>query len=161
MLEKGYSFDFFSDRQLQHVSFNGSKLVTGNNDYKAILLPANKLISEQSFQQLINLAKQGAKILVYKNLPEDVPGFGQLDKRRMLFQQLIKQLSFKPAGELKQAVIGKGKFLIGDDLEALLEVAQVNYESLAEKGFSSLRRKNSDGVTWFINNRTATQLMNG
>jgi hypothetical protein len=68
---------------------------------------------------------------------------------------LVKQLSFKTSGELKQAVIGNGRFVIGDDLEALLGSANINYESLAEKGLSSLRRKNNDGIIWFINNRTA------
>jgi hypothetical protein len=154
MLEKGYSFDFFSDRQLQHVKMNGNGLVTGNNNYKAILLPANKLITEQSFQQLIALAKQGAKVLVYKNLPEDVPGLEQLEKRRNVFQQLVKQLSFVQSGNLKKAAIGKGVFIISDDLKALFLEGKVINESLAEKGLSSLHRKNPDGFTWFINNRT-------
>jgi hypothetical protein len=154
MLDKGYSFDFFSDRQLQQIKMNGNSLVTGNNNYKAILLPANKLITEQSFQQLIALAKLGAKVLVYKNLPEDVPGLLQFEKRRSVFQQLVKQLSFVQSGNLKKAAIGKGVFIVSDDLGSLLGEARVSNESLAEKGLSSLHRENADGFTWFINNRT-------
>lgn len=158
MLEKGYSFDFFSDRQLQNIKFNVSKLTTGNNNYKAILLPANKLISEQSFQQLVSLAKLGAKVLVYKSLPVDVPGLGQLEKRRSIFQKLIKQLSFVQSGNLKKASIGKGMFIVSDDMESLLSAAKISSESFAEKGLSSLRRKNADGTIWFINNRTEASI---
>lgn len=154
MLEKGYSFDFISDRQLQQVKVQGRTLVAGNNSYKAIMLPANKLISEQSFQRLIDLAKQGAVILIDKHLPEDVPGFGNLEKRRTLFQQLVKQLSFSESKNIKVAHLGKGTFLMADDAEVLLEAGGIDPESLASNGLSSLRRKNTDGFTWFINNRT-------
>ncbi|MEO5564721.1 MAG: glycosyl hydrolase, partial [Chitinophagaceae bacterium] len=154
MVDKGYSFDFFSDRQLQSVNILRNKLTTGGNTYKTILLPANKLISEKSFQKLINLAKLGAQILVYKNMPGDVPGFGQLESRRKLFQQLTGQLSFS-AGEVKKAILGKGSFMMSDDLDALLQAANAGKENLASKGLSSIRRKNNEGTIRFINNRTA------
>lgn len=154
MLEKGYSFDFFSDRQLQNFTDAGNKIITGGNSYQTILLPANKLIPEKSFQKLINLAKQGAQILVYKNLPKDVPGFGQLDSRRKLFQQLVGQLSFSDEGSVKKAIIGKGAFFISDDMDALLQAASVRKESLAEKDLSLIRRKNADGNIYFIDNRS-------
>jgi hypothetical protein len=154
MMEKGYSFDFFSDRQLKQITVQGRNLMAGNNTYKAIMLPANKLISEQSFQRLIDLARQGAVILVDKRLPEDVPGFGNLEKRRTLFQQLIKQLSFSAFEDAKVAQVGKGMFLMANDLRDLLEVGGIDQESLASKGLSSLKRKNTDGFIWFINNRT-------
>jgi hypothetical protein len=94
MVEKGYSFDFFSERQLQKFTNNGNNISSSGNVYRTILLPANKLITEKAMQQLIKLAQQGATILVYKNLPNDVPGFNQLDARRKTFQQLISQLKF-------------------------------------------------------------------
>jgi hypothetical protein len=154
MVDKGYSFDFFSDRQLQNFMNAGSTLISGGNTYRTILLPANKLISEKSFQKLLNLAKQGAQILIYKNLPQDIPGFGQLDSRRKTFQQLTGQLNFKDEGSLKKAVVGKGSFVMGDDIDALLVAANARKESLADKGLSVLRRKNTDGIVYFINNRT-------
>ncbi|MEP7107315.1 MAG: glycosylhydrolase-like jelly roll fold domain-containing protein, partial [Ferruginibacter sp.] len=154
MLEHGYSFDFFSDRQLQKISTSGSRLMSGGNQYKIIFLPANKLISDNSFQKLMNLAKGGAVILVYKTLPQDVPGFALLENRRKLFQQLVAQLNFSEEGKIKKAIVGKGAFYIGDDLEALLSVTNVRKEELVENGFGVIRRKNADGYTYFINNRT-------
>jgi hypothetical protein len=153
MLENGYGFDFFSDRQLQNISFNG-KLRTGGNEYQTILLPANKLVSEKSFQKIMALAKAGATILIYKNLPQDVPGWGQLEQRRKQFQQLTGQLHFEEKGNVKKAVVGKGLVLIADDMAALLKEAGVLKPVETEAGLSSIRRKNDDGNTYFINNRT-------
>ncbi|MEI9806887.1 MAG: glycosyl hydrolase [Bacteroidota bacterium] len=154
MVEKGYSFDFFSDRQLQNFTNAGNTIISGGNTYRTILLPANRLISEKSFQKLVTLAKQGAQIIVYKNLPQDVPGLGQLDDRRKTFKQLISQLQFSAADKIQKAVVGKGAFFISDDIDALLEAARARKESYAKKGLSVLRRKNTDGTIYFINNRT-------
>lgn len=154
MVEKGYSFDFFSERQLQRFTNRGNNIISSGNAYRTILLPANKLINEQSFQQLLKLAQQGATILVYKNLPQDVPGFGELDARRKSFQELISQLKFSKSDNLQKATVGKGAFMISDDLDVLLLTAKARKESYTEKGLSVLRRKNNEGTVWLINNRT-------
>ncbi|HEV8284182.1 MAG TPA: glycosyl hydrolase [Chitinophagaceae bacterium] len=153
MLENGYSFDFFSDRQLQQFSVVNEQIITGGNSYRTILLPANKLISERSFQKLLTLAKQGARILIYKNLPQDAPGFGQLENRRKLFQQYLHQLQIKDDGHIKKAIIGKGAFYISDNLEVLLREGRVR-QDLQKNGLSILRKKNNDGQVYFINNRS-------
>jgi len=154
MLENGYGFDFFSDRQLQKFRNTGSSVQTGGNNYQVILLPANKLITNESFDKLLSLAKNGATILVYKNLPSDVPGWNELEKRRNTFQNLIAQLSFREDEKIKKANYGKGVFIVSDDMDALMNAARVRKESLAEKNLSFIRRKNNDGIVYFINNRT-------
>lgn len=154
MVEKGYSFDFFSERQLQKFSNSGNNIISSGNVYRTILLPANKLINEKAMQQLVKLAQQGATILVYKNLPQDVPGFKRLDARRKTFQQLISQLKFSKSDNLQKAIVGKGAFMISDDLDVLLLAAKARKESYTEKGLSVLRRKNAEGTMWLINNRT-------
>ncbi len=154
MVDKGYSFDFFSERQLQKFTNSGKNIISSGNVYRTILLPANKLINEKALQQLVKLAQQGATILVYKNLPQDVPGFGQLDARRKTFQQLISQLKFSKSDNLQKAIVGKGAFMISDDLDVLLLAAKARKESYTEKGLSVLRRKNAEGTMWLINNRT-------
>jgi hypothetical protein len=154
MVEKGYSFDFFSERQLQKFTNNGNNIISSGNVYRTILLPANKLITEKAMQQLVKLAQQGATILVYKNLPNDVPGFNQLDARRKTFQQLISQLKFSKSDNLQKAIVGKGAFMISDDLDVLLLAAKARKESYTEKDLSVLRRKNAEGTMWLINNRT-------
>jgi hypothetical protein len=154
MLANGHTFDFFSDRQLQNISFTRNKLITGGNSYQTILLPANKYISDKPFQKLVDLAKAGAKILVYKNLPQDVPGFNKLVERRDAFQKLLTQLKFSETNGVKKAAIGRGSFFVGDSMSILLDAAGIVKEAMVEKGLQFVRRKNNDGNTYFINNRT-------
>jgi hypothetical protein len=154
MLNNGYSFDFFSDRQLKNFIISKNKIVTGGKLYQTILLPANKLISEKSLEKLFSLAKNGATILIYKNLPSDVPGLSQLENRRKTFLQLTAQFYFADAGKIKKASVGNGAFLIGDNINTLLETAKVRKETASDNGLSFERRKNNDGDIYFINNRS-------
>ncbi|HEY0042695.1 MAG TPA: glycosyl hydrolase, partial [Flavisolibacter sp.] len=153
MMEKGYGFDFFSDRQLQRFSLKGKAIQTGGNSYKTILLPANKLITEASFQKLLALAKGGATILAYKDMPSDVPGWNKLTERRKTLQAMLGQLSFAKQGDVSKATVGNGAFIVGDNLEELMQAASLHHEIIAEKGLSFIRRRNGDGVLYFINNR--------
>ncbi|HVG43055.1 MAG TPA: glycosyl hydrolase [Chitinophagaceae bacterium] len=154
MQEHGYSFDFFSDKQLMNFSNKGKALVTVGNSYEVILLPANKFIPEKSFQKIIALAKGGATILVYKNLPDDVPGFSELQKRKTLFQNLTKELSFSEKGSVKKATIGKGQLIVSDDMASLLKEGGVHKETLHDDSLQFIRRKNEDGYIYFLNNRS-------
>src|SRR5262249_18398889 len=95
-----------------------------------------------------------AQILVYKNLPGDVPGFAKLGERRKLFQQLKAQLHFVQSNTVEKATIGKGEFIVGDDLEKLLYWSSIPPERLAKSGLSLIRRKNNEGTVYFIDNRT-------
>jgi hypothetical protein len=171
MLEKGYGFDFFSDRQLQNFTVVNNMIISSGNNYKTILLPANKLIPEASMEKLLELARKGATILFYKDPPADVPGFANLEERRKKFKNLRDQLIFvfadyldqggkkkidttNPKPPMELAIMGNGVFYSGNDLEALLAKASVTSESMAEKGLQFTRRKNKDRLIYFITNRT-------
>ncbi|MEP6673614.1 MAG: glycosyl hydrolase [Ferruginibacter sp.] len=171
MLEKGYSFDFFSDRQLQQFKTDANgNILTGGNQYKTILLPANKYLPLESMQQLIKLAKNGARILFYKEGPKDVPGLNDLANRKKQFQALMANLHFSEDAEfdnkgfevqrskdgikVKKAAIGKGFFYSADDMESLLNAAAVSHENLASAALQFNRRKTKDGVIYFVTNRS-------
>ncbi len=158
MQEHGYSFDFFSDKQLQNITFAGNGLISGGNNFQTILLPANKYIPLLSFQKLIELAKSGAQILIYKSLPTDVPGFEKLKERKAIFQNLLSQLQFSENEGVKKATIGKGSFLVAEDMSALLKAGGVRMETLNEKGLQFIRRKNVNGSTYFLVNRTKKEV---
>jgi len=154
MVEKGYGFDFFSDRQLQQFRFASGSMISGGNQYTSILLPANHFITDESFEKILSLAKAGATILVYKELPSDVPGFYRLDARRKKLADLIRQLRFTQQGNAAKAVIGKGSVWVSADLEALMQAGAVRKEKPADQEIYILRRKNADGRVYFVNNRT-------
>lgn len=156
MLEKGYSFDFFSDRQLQNFTNAGNKIISGGNSYQTILLPANKLIPLESMRKLIELANNGATVIFYKSLPVDVPGFSKLEERRGELKKMLSPLSFEVQDNGMKILRTKkgGRMISNDDIDQLLSSSNIRQERLAEKGLSVLRRRNTDGHVYFIDNRT-------
>jgi hypothetical protein len=156
MLDNGYSYDFFSDRQLQHFTAEGNKVISNGNSYQCILLPDNKLIPEESMGKLMELAKEGAVILFYKNLPEDVPGFSHLEERRKKLQQLKQQLSFKESSfgiQLMKTGTG-GAIAVGGKMEDLFFQFAIREENIQDNGLQFVRRKIGDDVVYFIDNRS-------
>ncbi len=154
MMEEGYGFDFFSDRQLAQFTVSGKKIRTGGTEYKTILLPASRLMELKSFQQLLSLVKAGATLLAYKDLPADVPGFRQLDSRRKQFQQLLAAIRFTHEGQSRVARLGAGKIIISDQLDLLMEKAGITTVLPEEKELRVLRRNTNEGPFWLLNNRT-------
>ena len=155
MQEEGYGFDFFSDRQLKKFSFTNKQIFTGGNNYKAILLPANKLMDENSFSKLLELASNGATILVYKELPKGPPGLSKTDTRTKMFNNILGQIVPTENGKLQVCGIGKGKFIISDDMEALMKAAAVSKALVNEKELSVIKRRIGSKAIYFVTNRTA------
>ncbi|HKC35105.1 MAG TPA: glycosyl hydrolase, partial [Chitinophagaceae bacterium] len=157
MQEGGFAFDYISDRQILKLQSADKKILTGGTSYQTILLPDVKFMKAETLQKLIELAKNGATIIVYKNLPADVPGYAQLDQHRATLKRLISQLNFYSPDhdDVLFAQIGKGKFFMGKDLQQLLNAAGIRKETMVEKGLQFNRRKNADGADfYFIANRT-------
>lgn len=151
--EDGYAFDFFSDRQLQQMKVAGGKVQTGGVAYQTILLPANTFLPLETLDKLLELVKGGAQLLVLNELPKDVPGLYQLNQRRVQMQQLLQQLRFSTQNGLQTAQLGQGRVVVGKDLSALLTAGKVRKEKLAAHGLQFVRRANTDGYTYFVNNR--------
>jgi glycosyl hydrolase family 106( putative alpha-L-rhamnosidase) len=170
MIENGYSFDFFSDRQLQHFTVSGHTIISGGNHYKTILLPNNRLLPLESMQKLLDLARQGAHILFYKEIPSGVPGFGNLEKRQTSFKEMTGSLHwFRPPNIVKvdsvteqahkednygSATIGSGSFSSANSLASLLSNAQIVSEPMVKQGLQFVRKKDDNGTIYFITNRT-------
>jgi len=164
MQDKGYAFDYISDRQILNLQTAYKKIITGGTSYQTILLPDAKFMKLETLQHLFELAKNGATIIAYKNLPADVPGYGQLDKNITAFKALLNQLHFQfidGVADVQVASIGNGKFLLGGNLEDLLKTAAVRRETIVEQGLQFNRRKDA-GIfhTYFIANRSGKKTDN-
>lgn len=158
MLHKGYAFDFISDKQLQKVTVHGSLLQTPGGNYRTIVLANTKYLPLETLEKLVALAKGGAKIIVYKNFPGDVPGFGQLETRQKQFTDITAALKFVADGSLQKATTGKGAFMKGDDIKALLTACNVSPEPMYGFGLQCIRRNIPGGNYYFISNSTPTTI---
>jgi hypothetical protein len=152
MLQKGYAFDFISDKQLQGVTASGSLLHTAGGTYRTIVLANTKYLPLPTLEKLVALAKSGARIIIYKNLPAGVPGYGQLEARQKQFTDITAALKFVAEGSLQKAITGNGLFLKGDDINELLKAGNVYPEPMYGSGLQCIRRNISGGNYYFISN---------
>jgi hypothetical protein len=155
--EEGYSYDYISDLQISKTTFSGGILNTGGNNYKTLILPGCKYILLETFSKIVDLANEGAQILVYGNLPENVSGWADYESKSRILGELKKKLSFKTAGEhVMQAETGKGRILLGDNLSEMLSFAGIRKESMSSQGISYMRRRTDNGSCYFIKNMNKT-----
>ncbi len=145
--QRGYAFDYVSDRQLGTAKVAGNEIKMPGGNYRVVVVPPCEFMPLPTLEKLVALAQSGATVIFSGGLPKDVPGLGDLDKRRQRFQVLLKEAA---AGQL-----GKGRVLIGE-LEAELARAGVSRESLVDhEGLFYLRRSFAGGRNYFIANRSA------
>jgi hypothetical protein len=141
LLEKGYGFDFISDKQLAKLTtINGQLITSGGATYQTIVLPDVQYVPLATLQQLVKLAQQGATIVVSGKMPMNVPGLGTLAERQQVFDQLINGLKFSKTASTERATLGKGQFLRGMDIDALLSQANVKRESMVDQQLHTVRR---------------------
>ncbi|HXR06703.1 MAG TPA: glycosyl hydrolase, partial [Candidatus Acidoferrum sp.] len=180
LLNRGYAFDYVSDRFLAQAQFelgvelgtNGSGVMSfsgttkrdmqlleqqwrGGNWPGTILVPSCHLMPEESLQKLVDLARSGATILFVKNLPSDVPGLGNLEARRAKFKALLDQVKLEKTADplVQKAKIGDGAFLLSADVDALLKQSSALREPMMDDGLWFVRRAHQEGYQYFIANR--------
>ncbi len=149
----GYDVDYISDKYIRSTRFaNGQLLTQGGSNYKAIIVPAVKLMPAPVLEHLASLAKQGATIVFMENYPEDVPGFGSLDARRKSFAQIKSQLpqvnSFK---DTQAKNMQKGRIITGSNYLSALQKCDVQPEDMKLRhGLQCIRRTHTTGYHYFI-----------
>ncbi|UCD49759.1 MAG: hypothetical protein JSW27_19780 [Phycisphaerales bacterium] len=147
--EAGYAFDYISDRQLADVEHDGDRLRIGGEMYQTIIIPACQHIPLATFKALVEFAREGASIVVEGHLPVDVPGLGNLEERRHAFRALVSEFKSPEKGRCE---IGRGRFLIGEDLSEMLATVGVERETMVDRGLEFIRRALVDGTCYFVRN---------
>ncbi|EMI45615.1 glycosyl hydrolase [Rhodopirellula sp. SWK7] len=149
----GYTFDFVSDDQLQETEWGEDGLRTqGGNRYRTVLVPAAKVITLGTAKRLIELARDGATVLIWKRLPGEVPGWFDYGERERQLRTLFKEVGFDADG---MSLLGRGKLMLHGDLETLLAAAGVEREPMVDQGLQFIRRIDSKQVSYFIANHTS------
>jgi hypothetical protein len=155
MLDKGYAFDYISDKQLQNSTVSGKQIITGGGaGYQTIILPNCHFIPLTTFNKLLKLAQDGAHIIIYKSAPVDVPGLNNLDANRKALKEMLATLKFTDAATgIKKTEVGKGLILMGDDADKLLTYDKVRREQMVENGLQFTRRQYNGTECYFVVNK--------
>ncbi len=172
--QRGYAFDYVSDRQLatatvQRSSRRESALTNlqGSNgadsrpllqgtgfdikvpggNYRVVVVPQCDVVPLATLEKLLVMAKSGATVIFSGGLPKDVPGLGNLDKRRAKFASLLTQISGT------SNVVGKGRVIVGEVEPALAQAGVARETMVDQEGLLFIRRADDGGRYYFIANR--------
>ena len=147
---RGYQFDYVSDKQLADARVDDGKIKMSGGEYRVIVVPQCALMPVATLRHLVELAKSGATVIFEKQLPTDVPGLAQLENRRAEFKQLVSALQ-----RFALAKNADGGSVLIADLETALRASRTQRESLFDQpGLMCIRRRlGNDGRFYFIANR--------
>lgn len=153
----GYDLDYVSDNQLLAASVEGKRVKTqGGTSYSLILVPDCQYMPASTAAKLLELTKQGATVAFLNRLPEDVPGFGNLEARRDSLKQAISAYKLYPrVSSYFGKPFEKGRVMYGNYLQDILEQASCTYEAIAgEWDARFIRRRYPDGYVYFVAQQT-------
>jgi len=138
--EDGHTFDYVSDKHLQNAKIVNGRLDLSGNTYRAVVVPECIHMPVETLQKLAALVEGGAVVIFENNVPQDVPGFGDLEKRRMEFRRIASQNFWVTPSEHLQT--------------ALIQAGVRNEQALASHfGVHFVRRSFDGGFYYFIANR--------
>jgi hypothetical protein len=154
MLRRGYAYDYISDKQLEKTRVEKGNLITESKVwYKTLVLPRCKFIPLSTFKKIMAMAEEGATVLAFEGLPNSISGYGSMEANKKSFDDLISKLKgVNVESEIKTIQVGKGRIVVGNDLEKLLDFAKARRETMVDKGMQFIRKKASDRQLYFISN---------
>ncbi len=150
---RGYAFDYVSDRQLQGAKVADGKIEMPGGDYEVIIVPECKYMPLETFKQLLSLADKGAMVIFENQLPVDVPGWSDLENRRAEFQREKAEVAAIYKTYISGTNWGRGTVLCGQ-LDLNVGHVLFPHETMAYEGLSFVRRSFDGGWNYFIANRT-------
>ncbi len=157
LLAKGYEVDFVSD---QMISTRAERAHYSKKSREVIVVPECKLMPAKTFRDIITLGRN-VEYIIMQALPTDVPGLNNLEKERLVLQQLVYSLQFKQVGEgiSESGMQMGGKIILCKDVAKALEYIKWNKrETLADLGLKFIKRKHGDTSFYFISNNTTKDI---
>lgn len=150
--QSGYDVDYISDAFILGTRCEGGRLVTsGGTRYKALIIPAARLMPEKVMRHLIQLAREGADIVFLEHYPTDVPGFGRLTSRRALFGKTSAALPHVSFTSATATPFNRGRIITGSDYASTLALCKAVPEEMKSRlGLHCLRRADATGHFYFI-----------
>lgn len=159
--ENGFDVDYISERFILNTKVVDGKLITeGGVSYKALILPAVKILPLKVMKHLKKLAEQGATIVMLDRIPDDVPGFNQYLSAKKQLNSVKKMMKLPEIQDETQITkLGKGKFILSKNYkDALLKTGVQPEDMITRFGLHAIRRSNSDGHHYFISDLQEKQV---
>lgn len=148
--QRGYAFDYVSDRQLAGATTAGGQIKLPGGNYRVVVVPNCEFMPLATLEKLVALADAGATVIFAGDLPKDVPGLAFLESRRRRMETLRAQVTSKRTG----------KIVVGNWERSLIQ-SKVARETLVDhNGLYFIRRSDGDGKIYFIANRSE-KVVNG
>ncbi len=159
--DRGYAFDYISDRQIEGLEFQNNSLFTGDTHYQAVLVPDAKYIPLETLERLMEIAEAGGTVIFKNKLPVSVTGFHNFEQRQHRLDEIYQQLDFIQEGQgIFKAEVGNGQFLKGENTDHLLAYARIQREPIVDTGLNYIRRSHEDGHYYYISNLHAESINN-
>ena len=161
MWDRGWGFDFISDRQIkERLEVHERQLEATGSSYRVLLVPACKIMPLETLRRIVALARDGATVVFLGGLPSDVPGLANAQRRREQLQQILATIEPKETSQegFRRADVGQGRVLLGDDLETMLGAAGVRREEMTDAGVRFIRRVDALGWVYFVTNPSKQKL---
>ena len=152
----GFTYDFISDRQIRRTRVDGRPAASpsGGASYSIVVLPSARYIPLETFEHVLALARSGATVVSLKGWPSDVAGLANLEARRARLKSVAGAVQFGPADAdgIREAGVGRGRILRGDDVARVLTRAGVRRERMVDQGLQFARRADARGRFYFVSN---------
>jgi hypothetical protein len=143
--QRGYTFDYISDKQLQNAKVSDRKLDLFGNKYRVILVPSCEYMPVETLKKLLALTDAGATVIFQDKAPRDVPGFADLERRRAEFRGIASKVSLITPSEQLEAALNKAG-------------ARSELPLTSHDGVHFIRRAVDGGCVYFIANRGTQRL---
>lgn len=157
LMEKGYMIDFASDKFISDFNVTDGDIQhrgQGGN-YKTLVIPSLEMMPIATLENILKLAENGATI-IFQDLPKDVPGFHDLENRRVQFKSLLESIPFQAVDKnIKTASVGDGKIMLSSDLSMVLKNTKIIPETINQTGLKFIKRKAQEDTYYYLVNHTA------
>lgn len=156
MWERGYTFDYLSDRILMELHTDGDRIVAPGGMYRVIVVPGCRFMPAATLDRLEALAERGATVIFIGGLPEDVPGIPR-EGEHEVFKASLDRLALSSTGNgFGKKRFGRGLVYLGNGLEDILTASGVQRVDVVDEGVSFIRRRSHWGYDYFLTNHNAS-----
>jgi hypothetical protein len=137
----GYTFDYISDKMIEGLTVTEGNIYSGKTRYKVLVVPSIETIPLKTLSMLRDLALKGAKIIFENQIPADIPGLNNYEKRKIEANSIGQEMAALTSDVSVKTSIQEG-----------LSEIKIYPEELAQKGLSFIRKQSGDSTVYFITN---------